>query len=653
MTVSTSTTKVIGAGNGSTTNWPFTFKTLSSSDLTVVFTDSLGTETTLSPSVYAVSLNANQDTSPGGSVVYPLAGSAIAIGTLLTVKRVLQLTQLTDLKNQGGFYPEVLETALDRRAMVEQQINEQLGRAIRAGDSDASLSTMPAAAGRAGKLLGFDSNGQPAMVPYASVGGVLPSIQQSLAHTWWTGWPPGSTTPAKVNRLADRVLIGAAVLNDATYWDGVFNPNPGAPQGFTDLDPMGALNRTPIGGGDGIGLLYQNDFNRSQVGIIADHLNTGLSNAGPLIALTGMVQSVNCLTNSSPRVFNAFAVKNNNNAYTVPVWAYYGEGHRLVSGGGNVYAMELEVRDSVGSVVWNPYSTPGAGTVGLAVGAGAGLSATGQFDGTVGLYFTKNPKRLNSGIIFLNDAIAATGIGTTKPAIQMAFDQQVQWLKDGTTIAAALYADGGGNLLVTLGGGEMVVPGNVTVANGSGVRFASGGDTFITGSSASDIIVFTTGNSERGRFTTSGLDITGALTVSTTLGVTGNTTLTGQLSVNTAGGNISWGTYTPTLTNTTNLDGSTAYSCQWLRVGNSVTVSGQFDADATAGGGANTVLGVSLPIASNLANANELGGTAACLTTFEAAAILADAANDRATVRWPSQGTNNRSYYFSFTYRVI
>src|SRR5688500_4743620 len=33
------------------------------------------------------------------------------------------------------------------------------------------------------------------------------------------------------------------------------------------------------------------------------------------------------------------------------------------------------------------------------------------------------------------------------------------------------------------------------------------------------------------------------------------------------------GTYTPTLTNTTNLDGSTAYECQYLRVGNTVTVS--------------------------------------------------------------------------------
>src|SRR5438552_1367658 len=35
------------------------------------------------------------------------------------------------------------------------------------------------------------------------------------------------------------------------------------------------------------------------------------------------------------------------------------------------------------------------------------------------------------------------------------------------------------------------------------------------------------------------------------------------------------GSYTPRLTNVANLSASTAYTCQWMRVGNTVTVSGK------------------------------------------------------------------------------
>jgi hypothetical protein len=42
------------------------------------------------------------------------------------------------------------------------------------------------------------------------------------------------------------------------------------------------------------------------------------------------------------------------------------------------------------------------------------------------------------------------------------------------------------------------------------------------------------------------------------------------------------GSYTPTLVNVANLDASTAYSCQYVRVGSVVIVSGQVDVDPTA-----------------------------------------------------------------------
>ena len=117
---------------------------------------------------------------------------------------------------------------------------------------------------------------------------------------------------------------------------------------------------------------------------------------------------------------------------------------------------------------------------------------------------------------------------------------------------------------------------------------------------------------------------------------------------------IASGTYTPTLTSVTNVAASTAYTCQWIRVGNVVTVSGKFDLDVTAAGA--TELGISLPIASNFANASNLGGNAshhASGVAYEGGSIAADVANDRAQVYINAVTTSNEPWSFSFTYVVL
>lgn len=112
------------------------------------------------------------------------------------------------------------------------------------------------------------------------------------------------------------------------------------------------------------------------------------------------------------------------------------------------------------------------------------------------------------------------------------------------------------------------------------------------------------------------------------------------------------GTYTPTLTNTTNVAASTPRIAQWLRVGNVVTVSGQLDIDPTSTGA--TLLGISLPVPSNFANAFSLGGTASSMTiTNESAGIEADATNDRASLKYVAVDTTNHTMAYTFTYVVI
>lgn len=113
------------------------------------------------------------------------------------------------------------------------------------------------------------------------------------------------------------------------------------------------------------------------------------------------------------------------------------------------------------------------------------------------------------------------------------------------------------------------------------------------------------------------------------------------------------GTYTPTLTNTANISASTAYKSQWMRVGNVVTVSGKVDITGTITL-TSTTLGISLPVASNLANEQDLAGTAFCPTVAgNGAAILADGTNDRATLKFVVTGVAADSYFYTFTYEVI
>lgn len=116
---------------------------------------------------------------------------------------------------------------------------------------------------------------------------------------------------------------------------------------------------------------------------------------------------------------------------------------------------------------------------------------------------------------------------------------------------------------------------------------------------------------------------------------------------------VTSGVYTPALAAVANVSATTAYECQWLRIGNTITVSGKLDADPTAGG-VQTQVGIALPVASNIGAQEDCAGTAFCPTiAAEGAAILGDAANNRALMEWISADITNQPRYFTFTYQVI
>ncbi len=117
------------AGNGATTSFPFAFKVFAPADVKVVVANSAGVETVLAlNSDYSVSLNANQDTSPGGVVTYPLRGSPLPSGSVLSIIGNISYDQPLDLPSGGNFSPLALENQLDRTTMQIQQLREEMDR---------------------------------------------------------------------------------------------------------------------------------------------------------------------------------------------------------------------------------------------------------------------------------------------------------------------------------------------------------------------------------------------------------------------------------------------------------------------------------------------------------------------------------------------
>lgn len=117
-------------GNGSTTAFPFTFKVFTTADIAVIKADVDGIESALTlDSDYSVTLNSDQDATPGGTVTYPISGSPLPSTDKLSIKGDVDYEQGTDIPTGGDFNPVVLENALDSLSMQIQQVQEAVSRA--------------------------------------------------------------------------------------------------------------------------------------------------------------------------------------------------------------------------------------------------------------------------------------------------------------------------------------------------------------------------------------------------------------------------------------------------------------------------------------------------------------------------------------------
>ena len=159
MTVSSTTVKNSYSGNGSTTEFAYTFKILVNSDLQVIIRSSTGTETTKTITTHYTVAGAGD--ASGGSITFTSCNIP-ASGETVVVRRNVPQTQAIDYIANDPFPAETHEEGLDRAAMVAQQLSEEADRSIKLSRTNTMNSTefSVGATDRASKVLGFDANGE-------------------------------------------------------------------------------------------------------------------------------------------------------------------------------------------------------------------------------------------------------------------------------------------------------------------------------------------------------------------------------------------------------------------------------------------------------------------------------------------------------------
>lgn len=158
-TVPDVTNKITSSCNGSTTAFSFTFPIVDTSDLVVILrVTATGAETVLTETTHYVVSATNNDYSSGGTVT---TVSTYLSGRTLTIIRNVPESQNADLEDSKVLRLADLVGAFDRLTLLVQDLEEELGRAIKIPRTETINMELDVDITRASQYLGFDSSGAP------------------------------------------------------------------------------------------------------------------------------------------------------------------------------------------------------------------------------------------------------------------------------------------------------------------------------------------------------------------------------------------------------------------------------------------------------------------------------------------------------------
>lgn len=217
-------------GNDTTATYDYTFKIFAVTQLAVWVQLSSGVMTQLTLNTdYSVSGAGDES---GGSIELIAANQAwidpsgyLLGGVIMTIIRNMPLTQDTDVRNQGDFYPDTIEDEFDTITMQMQMLGDELSRTVQVQltDSVGSPLILPTTAQRANMLFGFDSSGNPTAIAAQLNQALVSSYVQSLLNLGgataflnalgFTSGLVGTSNIAAANITAALLASGAAISN--------------------------------------------------------------------------------------------------------------------------------------------------------------------------------------------------------------------------------------------------------------------------------------------------------------------------------------------------------------------------------------------------------------------------------------------------------
>ena len=217
MTVSSAQNKVSYAGDGATVAFSVPFLFLANADIVAILRDANDDETTW---VEGTDYTLSGAGDPSGGTL--TATTAPITGETLLIKRVVPLKQETDYPEGGQFPAQSHEDALDRGTMADQQLQEQIDRALKLKPTSALTGlTVP----------------DPEPLKHLRWNDAADAIENADAVQWRTG----SGAPA-----ASLGNDGDMYLDTAT--DEVYGPKSAGAWGAVVADLTGATG--PAGPGD-------------------------------------------------------------------------------------------------------------------------------------------------------------------------------------------------------------------------------------------------------------------------------------------------------------------------------------------------------------------------------------------------------------------
>lgn len=174
MTVSSTVASVTFNCDGTSTVFTCPFRVLSASDLRAyIITVSTG-------DVLALDYGADYTVVVGSANAEATLAAVYSSSYQVRFRRVTSRLQETDWRDNDPFPAESVETAADRLTMIAQEDQEGLSRSLVVPEGE-QIDELPIASDRAGKLLGFDSSGNPTVS--APADGSAASLALDLASS--------------------------------------------------------------------------------------------------------------------------------------------------------------------------------------------------------------------------------------------------------------------------------------------------------------------------------------------------------------------------------------------------------------------------------------------------------------------------------------